>query len=421
MFLSQARGKVGSVVFSVIRGQQVERVHNPSPANPRTLSQQAQRSLLANMTKFYKRGTQNFFRFAFEDRTARESDFNAFARNNMQQGCYLTRELYENRVVPALGEFMLTKGSIDTSLGLIIHGDQAFLNTIIPTLLATVGDFSTWILSAQPTVQQGDIVTIVVAEADFIPGNIPMGNTPPLWDTIQFKIDTSDNTQLTSLGISMADDSTGTGGYYMYVDINSVDRASFGAIVISRNTEQGLKVSTSSAALGPAAALIVDWNRGEFARRHAAASWGGNPDAFLQGGNLSALPVVTAVKFDTITSNAYSYGLGAIVSTAGSPALRAAAVSGQNLKTTAQGGLWEMTLYDATPFEGEAMDFDPWRLPVRATIALTATGTPSSVDLAGNWDDIYNGVYMVNTQSQFYGLLRYNGIPVWWGALAVVE
>ncbi len=415
------RGKYGGGVFAVIKGQNILREYNGEPANPRSYAQQAQRALLANMTKFYKRGTQNFFKFAFEDKTTRESDFNAFARNNMQEGCYLTRELYDNRVVPALGEFMLTKGSIDTSLGMIIHGDQAFLNARIPTLLATVGDFSTWILSSQPAVQAGDIITIVVAEADFLPGNYPMGNTPPLWKTIQFKIDTSDATQLTSLGINLADDGLGQGFYYLYVDINSVDRASFAGFVISRNTEQGLKVTDSELVLGPAAAVIVDWNRGEFAKRQAAVSWGGNPEAFLQGGNLSVLPTVTTVKLDTLTSNAYAYGLGAIVAAAGSPALRAAVVTGENLRTTAEGGVWDMTLYDATPFDGEAMEFDPWKLPVRETLTLTATGTPTSISLAGNWQEFYDGVYMVNSDSQFYGLIRYNGIPIWWGALSVVE
>ena len=97
MFLSQARGKVGSVVFAVVKGQQTARVHNPKPANPRTFGQQAQRSLLANMTKFYKRGTSQFYKFAFEDKTVRESELNAFARNNMQRGVYMHRMFYESQ------------------------------------------------------------------------------------------------------------------------------------------------------------------------------------------------------------------------------------------------------------------------------------------------------------------------------------
>ena len=419
LFLSQGRGKVGSVVFSVVKGQQIERVYNPQPANPRSYGQQAQRSLLANMTKFYKRGQENFFKFAFEDKTNRESDYNAFARNNMQKGCYLTKELYDNYVCPALGEFQLTKGSIDMSLGLVIAGDQAFFNKRFPTLLSTVGDVSTWLLANEPTLMPGDIFTIVIAEADFIPGNYAMGSTPPTWKTIQFKIDTADITQLTSLGIEMADDGVGAGYYYMYVELNAIDRASFAAVVVSRNTDSGLKVTDSTIVPGPAAAVIIDWNRGEYAKRQAAISWGGNPEAFLQGGNLAVLPNVTTIKLDTLTSNAYAYGLGALKLGADNLQLRASVVTGQNLRTTAQGAKWEMTFYDAQAFDGEAMEFDPWILPTRYTIELTATGTPTSISLAGTFD--FNGIMLVNSEVQGYGLIKYDGIPIWWGAIAVAQ
>lgn len=413
------RGKYGGSVYYVLKGEQIKREYNPSPSNPRSYAQQAQRALLANMTKFYRRGQSNFFKFAFEDKTKKESDYNAFARNNMQKGCYLTKDLYDNYVCPALGEFQLTKGSIDMSLGLVIAGDYAFFNKRFSTLLSTIGDLSTWLLANEPTLMPGDIFTIVIAEADFIPGNYAMGDTPPTWKTIQFKIDTADLTLLTSLGIEMADDGAGAGFYYMYVELNAIDRASFAALIVSRNTDSGLKVTDSAIVPGPAAAVIIDWNRGEYAKRQTAISWGGNPEAFLQGGNLAVLPNVSTVKLDTLTSNAYAYGLGALKLSAGDLELRAAVVTGQNLRTTAQGGKWEMTFYDAQAFDGEGMEFDPWKLPTRFTIELTATGTSTSISLAGRFD--FNGIYMTNSETQGYGLIKYDGIPIWWGAITCVE
>ena len=413
------RGKYGGSVYYVLKGEQIKREYNPSPANPRSYAQQAQRALLANMTKFYRRGQSNFFKFAFEDKTKKESDYNAFARNNMQKGCYLTKELYDNYVVPALGEYQITKGSIDHSLGLVISGDQAFLNAALPSLFATVGDFSTWILGNQPTIQEGDILTIVKAEADFIPGNYAMGDTPPTWETIQFRIDPSDNTQLTALGIQVADDGFGSGRYYMYVDLNAVDRASFAALIISRNTDQGLKVSDSELVVGPAAAVIIDWNRGEYAKRQTAISWGGNPEAFLQGGNLAVLPNVSTIKLDTLTSNAYAFGLGALKLGATDLQLRASVVTGQNLKTTAEGGVWEMTFYDATAYDAEAYEMLPWLQQARWNLVLTATGTPTSINLAGTFN--FNDAFTPTSQTQGYGLIKYNGIPIWWGAITVAE
>lgn len=54
LFLGQARGKIGSVVFSRLRGVQVSRAYNPSPANPRTDAQSRQRSFFASVSQYYK-------------------------------------------------------------------------------------------------------------------------------------------------------------------------------------------------------------------------------------------------------------------------------------------------------------------------------------------------------------------------------
>lgn len=54
MFLGYARGKVGSVVFSRLDGQQVTRAYNASPNNPKTYRQATQRMLFASMAQYYK-------------------------------------------------------------------------------------------------------------------------------------------------------------------------------------------------------------------------------------------------------------------------------------------------------------------------------------------------------------------------------
>lgn len=54
LFLGQARGKVGSVVFSRLNGVQISRAYNPSPKNPKSWAQATQRAAFASISQYYK-------------------------------------------------------------------------------------------------------------------------------------------------------------------------------------------------------------------------------------------------------------------------------------------------------------------------------------------------------------------------------
>ena len=54
LFLGMARGKVGSVVFSRLEGQQVSRAYNSQVANPKSLNQRIQRAVFATATRAAK-------------------------------------------------------------------------------------------------------------------------------------------------------------------------------------------------------------------------------------------------------------------------------------------------------------------------------------------------------------------------------
>lgn len=54
LFLGQARGKVGSVVFSRLNGMQITRAYNPSPKNPKSWAQATQRAAFASISQYYK-------------------------------------------------------------------------------------------------------------------------------------------------------------------------------------------------------------------------------------------------------------------------------------------------------------------------------------------------------------------------------
>ena len=56
MFQGMARGKVGDVVFSRLNGEQISRVRNRNPKNPRTNPQLYQRAIMATIMRAYSAG-----------------------------------------------------------------------------------------------------------------------------------------------------------------------------------------------------------------------------------------------------------------------------------------------------------------------------------------------------------------------------
>lgn len=404
MFLSQARGKVGSVVFSVIKGQQVERVYNPSPANPRTNGQQAQRSLLANMTKFYKRGTKNFYKFAYEDRTIRESDFNAFARKNTMRGVYMPKELYDHAGTPALGKYIVSDGSIATNITDYFSGEN--YGVLVPgsAAITTVGQFSTALMTQSPGIASGDIFTMVLADSEFGAEMMSAGDEPT-WTIYQFFIDPSDLRPLANVGLADIALAAGTTGRFIGVDIAGVDRASFGATIISRNTPAGLLVSTSELKGSAVANVLYDWLRGEYMKRQAAISWGANPDAVLQGGLIGTLPEVTTVQIGGGNAiPAYAYGVGNLDF---SGVASSVSLFGTNLRTSAQGGQYKLKFYSADLLSDYLVDVPVIEVTPQATV--TSGGISLGFDVATNPN-------LVRLQ-QCYMLIEAEGVPVWYGLI----
>lgn len=415
MFLSQARGKVGSVVFSVVKGQQVERVHNPKPANPRTNSQQAQRSLLANMTKFYKRGSQNFFKFAFENKNIRESDFNAFARKNIINGAYVPREFFDNANYPALGIYTMTAGTLTHNVEVIYNGDYIIIdpgtNSITGTAqTVTIGQISAAILANNPGLQQGDLLTFVSADSS-MDIQMQVGPDIPTWDIKQFYLDPADVSTVASKGFQfMSAARAGEGGNHgiLYLQLSGIDRTSFAALCFSRKSETGLKVSTSTLRPSAVAECLVYWLRGEYAKQLAAASWGGNTDAVLEGGLLSNLPLISKVNLGTATEQSpYSY---ASMLLGGTGTARMLAFYGADLRTSAQGGQWKVDFFSAYNNLEDDMGYQP-TTHIEVPLTVTAEGTGSSsymkADLAAGTPDWPQGYFVIS----------YNGIPFSYGTM----
>lgn len=405
LFLSQGRGKVGSVVFSVVKGQQIERVYNPQPANPRSYAQQAQRALLANMTKFYKRATSNFYKFAFEDKTNRESDYNAFARNNIKRGAYLTKEQYDSAGWPAIGRYIMTKGSLPVQLEYGWMGDRFFLRAARLNG-GTIGELSSCLLNAYPGIESGDIVTFVRAwsalDLDF--GTV---SEAPEWEIVQFYVDPTDTRTIESLGLVVYDDASTDPYSYVGFEIDGTTSVSMGSVCISRVTPNGLKVTDSQLILSPLGQAAMDWLSSAYQQRQAAISWGGNPEAVLSGGQLPYLPEISSISVQSAQAAPWQRRDMAFSTQDPIPV----GVVGVNLKTTAAGGVWVIKFYGADDGDDNTANI----LSPSKVTSLTATGTATNIAVA--IPHTANQITSDYAASQGFYTLEYNGVVIAYGTL----
>lgn len=119
--MGYARGAVGDLVFSRVKGNQVTKARNRQPSNPKTSKQVYQRAKFINAVRFYQRGVQNLFKFAYEDKTAQESDFNAFMRHNTSRAIPVGKYASEESLYPAISNWLTSFGSLNGPQAVIGH------------------------------------------------------------------------------------------------------------------------------------------------------------------------------------------------------------------------------------------------------------------------------------------------------------
>lgn len=252
MLLGHARGKVGSVVFSRLKGQQVTRALNPSPNNPRTASQMYQRALFADAVKFFTRGRRNLFQFAFENKKENESDYNAFMRENAKRGVVISKAAFDNYGYPALGNFILSKGTLQPMISSLTNDGMGIQKTISATetpAVATLGDISRVLIDGVDFLD-GDIitfVTIVVNDNTNVPSvEGEGGNTA--WVINQIQLDANSTQPLSDYELTAAATPAQDGVSIVEIgqDLDIILNTSIaaGVVIHSRNTANGVRVST---------------------------------------------------------------------------------------------------------------------------------------------------------------------------------
>ena len=130
LFQGMARGKVGDVVFSRANGEQISRVRNRHPKNPRTNGQLFQRAIMATIVQAYAAGKE-IFDHAFQGYSVGAQNQHEFIKRNAK----MLRELIatdintpiatndqKGRVVapgistPAINPYIISSGSYAQNL-----------------------------------------------------------------------------------------------------------------------------------------------------------------------------------------------------------------------------------------------------------------------------------------------------------------
>lgn len=288
-FVGNARGKLGEAVFYRSKGNTIARGYNPEPKNRRTVSQQSQRSVFSAAVKFYARGVQNLFLFAFENKKPQESDYNAFMRYNANRGMYFGPTQNDDDTYPALGDFVLTRGSLGSFNPRLSESGPVFdipLASLSETP-TTLGALSAALIDAG--LMEGDIITFLGITTDSGLGTaaapVEVGSEVPSWNLRQFTLDLSSSDTLASLGL-VASYASPPGVLSVYPDnFGTYDEGiASGAVVVSRQDGGVLHVSNTNLLLNETAQAALDLGRGITWRNVVMSAWSAEQLSILQGG-----------------------------------------------------------------------------------------------------------------------------------------
>lgn len=294
LFFGNASGKLGQVVLSTVKGQQIARAWQPKVANPKTSQQQLQRAKFANAVKFFKRAQQNLFKFAFEDKRKNESDYNAFMRHNVVSSAVLDRSVYDDYNYPAIAnDWLLSYGSLGE-----IEAENEMADKEIVQLLTlplgtgevanlTIGAASQALVNNLKAVN-GDFITLVGVRSR-VKTLTEDPVVAPEWHIMQFVVDTTNTGKLLEYLEKQDKEASTFFGKDGREPANIIfdysnDGCAWLGIILSRVTANGVKVSTSPLVPNYYAYEIYQKSLELGYRQSALNSWGRSSEPILKGG-----------------------------------------------------------------------------------------------------------------------------------------
>lgn len=303
LLLGYGRGKVGSLVFSRRKGEQIVRARNTAPANPRTNAQLTQRMKMYAPVKLYRQSMERFFKYAFPVKE-KETIFNAFMRENISLAPWTARELAVAQApipFPARmsaggiqgipmesidlfdeavsGRFYIggtSDGKLASAFCMAYEGTAADLS---------VGQFSAAVMARYPQVMNGDQLTFVALSTNALSvsgNNVSYDGTGSFnFSYKKIVIDTASAVKVQSLGLFVSTDYTdqalvGVEGLSIYGT-----EACAGCVIVTRSIGSSVDASNTSLTLDTVATEIYNVMKSDTYRNYAAMSYKASPDAYL--------------------------------------------------------------------------------------------------------------------------------------------
>lgn len=278
MLMNLAAGKLGSMVFYRAGGEQRTRTYVKTVRNPKTYSQIAQRSQLANIVNLY-RVLAVVLEKSFADKKPKQSDYNAFVSRNLNKvRLYFTKEMAAKQAC-VVAPYQITSGSIAT-IELTGVGDDTVTNIGLGTGFeinegTTVGEFSQAILKNNVDIIEGMALSYISVIQHSGGIDYPPTATANYY---QVTIDSTSDKLLYSVmpeqAVAVVDGFLAHGAH--------VATGGF-AWILSKKDENG-KLQVSSQSLVVNDDETYTYYSSNQAREDAILSYGGQPDAFLTPG-----------------------------------------------------------------------------------------------------------------------------------------
>lgn len=317
MLNGTVKGRIGNAVYYVKQGEQNIVKYNKEVANPRTGRQMYQRARFSNAGRFFTRGRQNYFKFAFEGKKPSQSDFNAFMKANISRSVLISRSALQLEGYPAIGKFIMSQGSLQPVQCRVVNDYwQAAFGVAMPDGgITTIGELSRVLISTG-NYEYGDILTFVyiwTTGSAYIPSAQPMGTASTTWHLKQFILNPADTTPLSNYEMRAVTRAWDNTQLLTLTDLedSQILASSYSGFccVHSRNTRSGLKVSTQELALGDSMQEAYEYAQTSEYIDSVIADWQstGNitysPDAILKGSlSYSASPVTGITLAEVPTS-----------------------------------------------------------------------------------------------------------------------
>lgn len=157
MWLRGAKQRLAGAVLYQNNGQTLIRELAAQISNPRTASQMSQRVRLSNCVAVY-RANKFWMKFAFEDKKAKESDYNAFIGENISSNAVALTKSEVNAGAAVAAPYTVTRGSLGSIEQTLTDPDlitNLFLLEELDLTAATVGEFSRQLIAANNGIVEG--------------------------------------------------------------------------------------------------------------------------------------------------------------------------------------------------------------------------------------------------------------------------